>query len=718
MELGLGASLKSLLWFALPLSLMSVLLLQALVTIASGISGEGSWIGQNSLLLRCFAFVFGVGGSIVVPRALLLWRQRRGVRITWDDWGITEWDGEAVRTAIPWATAQYRTSLAYEKVSRRFLEVTDGESRAIRVFSTLPKLLLPNRRRAEAEDRPTLDRLVDVVSRRCGNMGVLKELPDLDEHRPKRKGWLPYVSAGVGYYLAFGSTIGVLREPLEPILWSTLIAASALFLRLIRPVRELVSLGKVGRALRDAVPVEVYDSAGSLVLARDKAGEELKVETRRLSHPDAALAERRGIAWMILDRVETKRSADPYRGGGGPSRALAYESAAARATRRTRIAAVWGELLARLAFVLLVVSVGAGANFLVERADLYHQAWVLDDHEDVPGNLERAVSRYRRSCRLGFAMACHNLALMYEQGRGVEVDNSEARKLYQRACDGGFMLGCNNLAVQYAKGHGVVQDSVRAVSLYRKACEGNLAIGCRNLGYNYEHGKGVAQDLAKAAELHRRSCDLGDSEGCNNLGNLYVAGRGVKENLNLAVALFRQACEGGSSWGCDNAGTLAYEGKGVSRDHQWALQLYRRACEGGLAKGCANLAFMYGNGYGTAKDDGLAAEFYQKGCDGGIRWGCDNLGTLYFRGRGVPRDDSVAFELYRRACDAGLDRGCSHLGRMYEGGHGVDVDLDRASELYESACEGGFRVACEAYDLITAPRSNPDAGLADAPEPP
>ncbi len=366
LELGLGRAMTTVVIFSLPLMGMSVLLLLALSSVIIGFYGAESAFGRSETLLRILAVFIGIGGTVMVPKTLLAWRQRRGARITWDDWGITGWEGDSVRTAIPWEKAQYWSSVKYMKTKGVFLEVTDDEDRRIWAFSPLPPALWPHRRRAEAKSRSKLEELAEVAKERCGNVGVLTELAVLDEHRSGRKSWLVLSAAGIGYIASFGIALGALEEPMAASTWLFIIAVIALCLRLTRPVRELLSLAKVGRRFREAIQVEAHDNVGSLVLARDEAGKELKIETEGLTLPDAALAERRGKAWLVLDRIEDQRSTDPYRGGGGPSRAQGYESAATRGVRRTRITAVWGELLARLAFALLVAIVGIGAVSLVE----------------------------------------------------------------------------------------------------------------------------------------------------------------------------------------------------------------------------------------------------------------------------------------------------------------------------------------------------------------
>ena len=59
--------------------------------------------------------MFVLLGAVLGPTLsyLLVWmRQPKGARLTWDDWGITEWDGEGVRAAIPKASLRAEMMLS------------------------------------------------------------------------------------------------------------------------------------------------------------------------------------------------------------------------------------------------------------------------------------------------------------------------------------------------------------------------------------------------------------------------------------------------------------------------------------------------------------------------------------------------------------------------------------------------------------------------------
>ena len=75
------------------------------------------------------------------------------------------------------------------------------------------------------------------------------------------------------------------------------------------------------------------------------------------------------------------------------------------------------------------------------------------------------------SAEKGDPQSQYNLGLMYEHGKGVPQDYTEARKYYRLASEQGNALAQLNLGVIYDKGQGVTQNQKEAVRLYRLSAE-------------------------------------------------------------------------------------------------------------------------------------------------------------------------------------------------------------------------------------------------------
>ena len=83
----------------------------------------------------------------------------------------------------------------------------------------------------------------------------------------------------------------------------------------------------------------------------------------------------------------------------------------------------------------------------------------------------RAVTWYEAAAQQGFAPAQISLALLYDQGLGVEPDSAVARRWYRSAAEQGNVDAQFELAVIYDQGLGVAVDPDQAAFWYRRAAE-------------------------------------------------------------------------------------------------------------------------------------------------------------------------------------------------------------------------------------------------------
>jgi TPR repeat protein len=112
-----------------------------------------------------------------------------------------------------------------------------------------------------------------------------------------------------------------------------------------------------------------------------------------------------------------------------------------------------------------------------------------------------------------------------------------AYKEFRAAAETGHVDSQFNLALMYENGIGIDKDEKEAIVWYRKAAEQGSAFAQYNLAVLYENGRGAAVDFAQANEWYRKASVQGDPLAIGNLGMLYVRGQGVKENTVAGVAL-------------------------------------------------------------------------------------------------------------------------------------------------------------------------------------
>lgn len=209
----------------------------------------------------------------------------------------------------------------------------------------------------------------------------------------------------------------------------------------------------------------------------------------------------------------------------------------------------------------------------------------------------------------GDAKAQFSLACAYDNGEGVEKDESEAAKWYRKAADQGHRSAQYNLGIDYEHGCGVKQSYENAANWYRKAADQEHANAQFNLGNFYLRGDGVKKDLKEAVRLYQLAADQGHAGAQNNLAVRYEMGEGVEMDMAKALELYRKAAEQGDDCAQWNL-ALCYEySKGVNQDWDEATRWYRKAAEQGHAKAQKQMATCYRKGLGVPIDETEAARW-------------------------------------------------------------------------------------------------------------
>jgi len=133
----------------------------------------------------------------------------------------------------------------------------------------------------------------------------------------------------------------------------------------------------------------------------------------------------------------------------------------------------------------------ATATAVPDAAQIIQATQALSQPEDSP-------AKTKMSAEAGDAQAASNLAYMYEYGKGMPKNQSEAIRWYTRAAEGGIAEAQNNLGYIYANGKGIPKNLPQAVTLYSKAAEHGLAEAQYNLGVMYTNELATKVDYVKA----------------------------------------------------------------------------------------------------------------------------------------------------------------------------------------------------------------------------
>ena len=142
----------------------------------------------------------------------------------------------------------------------------------------------------------------------------------------------------------------------------------------------------------------------------------------------------------------------------------------------------------------------------------------------------KTLAWYRLAAEKGDASAQLRMGYLYQQGDGVEQDDSEALKWYRLAvAQGQYKLG-----VRYAQGIGVPHDFTQTAKWYTLAALHGHTRAQVNLGSMYCQGIGVEQDHGAAVKWYRMAAEQGDAIAQFNLAVSYVKGLGVPRDLGAA----------------------------------------------------------------------------------------------------------------------------------------------------------------------------------------
>ncbi len=308
---------------------------------------------------------------LVLPVVCLALRRSGRTRVTWDDAGVTEWEGDSVRTFIPRAAARIashetvRTVRRGARVSKfkvsHVVQVSDLQGRRITVAWRDPLY------RLSIGVLPLWMRRRPVLTKRESIEGLLAAFAPSDappaiepDERSARRAF-----AGLSTVLnlvAFGLcglslySIGANNAARESAGFLLIVAGLLFAVAALRPIREYRAVARATRQLADAQRVSFDVTPHGAVLVALSDGRALPADISKLVHSDSLVHRRAGAVHAIIDVTE---SADVYR--GEPTRAVvhAVDTDVERAERRRILVANALEIAARLVHACLVLTIGA-----------------------------------------------------------------------------------------------------------------------------------------------------------------------------------------------------------------------------------------------------------------------------------------------------------------------------------------------------------------------
>jgi TPR repeat protein len=124
----------------------------------------------------------------------------------------------------------------------------------------------------------------------------------------------------------------------------------------------------------------------------------------------------------------------------------------------------------------------------------------------------------------------------------------------------------------YERGKGVPKDFTQAESWYRKAAEQGDAAAQARLGFMYRIGEGVTRDPKQAAKWYALGAAKGNPLAQVGLGFMSMEGIGTPADFGAAVGWFDKAANQGDASAMLALAALYERGKGVAKSDVQALK--------------------------------------------------------------------------------------------------------------------------------------------------
>ncbi|MDR0301966.1 MAG: sel1 repeat family protein [Treponema sp.] len=179
-------------------------------------------------------------------------------------------------------------------------------------------------------------------------------------------------------------------------------------------------------------------------------------------------------------------------------------------------------------------------------------------------NVNTGISEtLRKAAELGNKDACHDLALKYLLGLGVEK-NYEQAAMYLEKCRDEYDetysdQGCSEPEEFFATDVDLLafsaseKDPATAFRLYQIAAELGNGSSFYELGNCYKEGKGVQKDTAKTVECYEKAANDSRENDIQNyaiqaLGTMYKNGEGVPKDIEKARYWFKKGVDNGDKY--------------------------------------------------------------------------------------------------------------------------------------------------------------------------
>lgn len=331
-------------------------------------------------------------------------------------------------------------------------------------------------------------------------------------------------------------------------------------------------------------------------------------------------------------------------------------------------------------------------------------AVMFDNGQGVEKNVTRAAYWYKKSARLGIVEAQYNLADMYRVGAGVQKDYSLAVEWFEKAANQGHPKARNSVGQMYLQGLGVAASQSTALDWFEQAGDLGHALAAYNAGLMHAKGEGTEVNPELAVRWFRISAMLGHEDAKSALRRAGAApisrflpasdaeAAYARGDHGEAYRLWLAKANAGQPSAQNALAALYFEGQGVERSYRIAFERFEEASEfitetEGVAQ--VNLGYMYESARGTPQSDEKALQQYLRGLQTGNPQAQLMVGGFFMEGRGVEQNQAEGLRWFRRSAIGGYANGQSALGYALFKGQGGPSNLSAAAYWFGQAADQG-----------------------------
>ena len=296
----------------------------------------------------------------------------------------------------------------------------------------------------------------------------------------------------------------------------------------------------------------------------------------------------------------------------------------------------------------------------------------------IPKNEKGAFEQYLKGAKLGNVRCQYQIAEMYRDGIGTEIDVDESERWFERFSYSTTIW--NNIwAADWAKMQSD-SDSSLIERIYLKSAYGGNTIALSNILNtaiaNNKFNEKKYDDLMNSMKF---LAENGNIDAARRMGTYYYDGAGVKKDYSEAIKWYEKAALLGDQWSRIRLGEMYRDGKGTLPDVEKAVKWFEKTSTFGNIVSLFDTLELFHTGL-LEKNDNYEKWMYalKKLAENGNIDAARRIGTYYYDGAGVKKDYSIAMKWYEKAALLGDQWSRNRLGEMYRDGKGTLPDTEKA----------------------------------------